>query len=273
MSDATGPQLDADALDLLDAFREQEQIPRALHDRVWDRVAADVTGTGDGDSATPARWARRGAVIGLLAAAAVAVLWWGGRALSLEDGGVSGNQAEYDRSDTPPGGVAEPRQPEQATRKSTGSDTPPAPAVTADEPEPIPQAADETTPTASASTPVARPSRGQPSRRVTSSTPPPSTPAVEPAPVPSDTLAEENRLLGRARAALIAESPEQALTLLREHARRFPDGVLAQERQALRAVALCEAGHEGEGTKAARAFLRAHPQAALARRVRSACPE
>jgi outer membrane protein assembly factor BamD (BamD/ComL family) len=86
-------------------------------------------------------------------------------------------------------------------------------------------------------------------------------------------LAEENRLFARARAALIDEQPEQALARLAEHARRFPEGVLSEERQALRAVALCEAGRDADGDAAAQAFLREHPQAALAQRVRSACLE
>jgi hypothetical protein len=96
---------------------------------------------------------------------------------------------------------------------------------------------------------------------------------VEPAPAPRSTLAEETRILSQARGDLIDGKPEQALVRLGDHARRFPDGMLAEERQALRAVALCEAGRDAEGQTAARSFLREHPHAALAQRVRSACLE
>jgi outer membrane protein assembly factor BamD (BamD/ComL family) len=92
-----------------------------------------------------------------------------------------------------------------------------------------------------------------------------------PEPAPGSTLAEETRLLSRARTDLLEGQPEQALERLGEHARRFPAGLLAEERQALRAVALCEAGHDADGEAAARSFLREHPHAALAQRVRSAC--
>ena len=95
----------------------------------------------------------------------------------------------------------------------------------------------------------------------------------EPAVDPGDDLAEENRLLGRARRALIDEQPARALAQLDEHEQRFPRGVLTEERQALRAIALCEVGREVEGTAAARLFLREHPQAALSHRVRGACLE
>jgi hypothetical protein len=282
MSHATGPRLDTDALDLLDAFRQQEQIPAAVHDRVWDRLADEVA-AGPTSAARSARWARRGAVLGLLAAAAVAVLWLGGRALSADDTDSSSNQAGYDRATPAPEGVAERRDPEGSAATKLGahgdhgadaepsdSTEPSAQPVDAPTPPQTPpsEAAGDADPTPSASTP----SRSKPERRTTA-IPGPTTPTEEPEPAVSDTLAEENRLLSRARAALIAEQPERALTQLAEHARRFADGILAQEREALRAVALCEADRHDEGARAARAFLKAHPQAALARRVRSACLE
>ncbi|MEM9456464.1 MAG: hypothetical protein AAGF11_19945 [Myxococcota bacterium] len=282
MSDANGPQLDADALDLLDAFRDREQIPDAVHDRVWDRVAADiVAGPAEAESASSAHWARRGAVLGLLAAAAVGVLWLGGRGLMPDDVRAPGNQAGYDQVTSSPGGLTTPRDARKSSQDTAGhsaSHSPAAP-LPSEPSEPTSEAQPETE---GVSTLEVQPRPGRataPSResrpsKPRGSTAPRKTPAPsEPEPKPNDTLAEENRLLGRARAALIADEPGRALTLLREHAQRFADGVLTQERRALRAVALCEAGREDEGVAAARSFLRAHPQATLARRVRSACLE
>ena len=274
MSDANGPQLDTEALDLLDAFRHQEQIPEAVHDRVWDRVATDIAaGSPGAEPASSARWARRGAVLGLLAAAAVGVLWLGGRGLVPDDVRAPGNQAGYDRLTTSPGGVTTPRDsrtssPDLAGRSASHSaPMAPTPSEPNPEPEAVPIPEAEPKP-ARATAPRREPSPSKPRGSTSSRT----TPAPS-EPEPGDTLAEENRLLGRARAALIADEPARALALLREHARRFADGVLTQERRALRAVALCEAGREDEGAAAARSFLRAHPQATLARRVRSACLE
>ena len=65
---------------------------------------------------------------------------------------------------------------------------------------------------------------------------------------PVSTLAEEHRLLRAARGALDAD-PNRALALARDHERRFPQGVLSQEReviaiQALRAMGEAEAAKE-----------------------------
>jgi hypothetical protein len=96
-------------------------------------------------------------------------------------------------------------------------------------------------------------------------------PEPEPEPEPADTLAEETRLLGRARVALAESRPKAALSILDEHARRFSAGRLAPERAALRVIALCDAGRHDEGSKAAAAFLATHSGHALASRVRRAC--
>lgn len=106
----------------------------------------------------------------------------------------------------------------------------------------------------------------------------PTAPAAEvpaPAPTPIDELPAETALLRRAQAALAAHtatSPDDALAALDEHARRFPAGTLAEERDATRALALCAAGRITEAQSAARSFLAAHPTSPLAHRVRSACP-
>lgn len=279
MSDAdpTEPELGADALAMLRAYRAEEQIPGEVHDRVWSRVRADV-------EPSAGRWLRYAAVTGLLAAAAVGVLWMGGQLLRAEPQAPA-SQAGYRRGNETPDGTAVVHAPAPTVPRGA------AQAGEREEPGATPEAAVSdgrggATPGAAASdaadgagdrSPRDASSHGTSGRRgipEADRRPTPAEPApTEPAPAPGSTLAEENRLLARARAALIDAKPEQALARLDEHARRFPDGVLSEERQALRAVALCEAGRDTDGDAAANAFLRDHPHAALAQRVRSACLE
>jgi hypothetical protein len=89
-------------------------------------------------------------------------------------------------------------------------------------------------------------------------------------PTPSD-LAEETRLLARARAHLRSAAPQAALAPLDEHARRFPDGQLAEDRMVLRAQALCESGDTDAGRRQAAALQRAFPRSSHLPRVRRAC--
>lgn len=90
---------------------------------------------------------------------------------------------------------------------------------------------------------------------------------------PADSLAAETALLRRAQAALSSGKPRSAFSILREHAQRFPEGVLAEERRALEVVALCDDGQVKRGRKQAKTFLAKHPGSALRERVAAACPE
>jgi hypothetical protein len=100
---------------------------------------------------------------------------------------------------------------------------------------------------------------------------------LQPAPVrdaPAPTrgaLAEETRLLREADAATRAGEPARALSLLAEHARRFPQGVLAEERDVERLLALCAAGRTEEARTAAAELLQTRPRSPLAGRVRGSC--
>ncbi|MBV9947817.1 MAG: hypothetical protein JOZ69_13265 [Myxococcales bacterium] len=98
--------------------------------------------------------------------------------------------------------------------------------------------------------------------------PPPGTVASDPSPAPlarpwsasrpahpsprpaeraaSDALAEEVRLLSRAERLLNDGLAPDALALLGEHERRFPKGVLAEERMAAQVEALCALGRTAD---------------------------
>ncbi len=95
--------------------------------------------------------------------------------------------------------------------------------------------------------------------------------AAEAPALTDDTLDSELALLRAAQAALREKNDRRALTLVDEHTRRFPNGVLAEERAAARIFALCGLGRTDEGMRAGAAFLAAHPSSPEAARVRAAC--
>jgi len=84
----------------------------------------------------------------------------------------------------------------------------------------------------------------------------------------TDRLAQEVALLSRATSALRAGHAADALALLNEHQRKFPKGVLSEERRAAKAQALCSLGRQTEG----RAELaRLAPRSPAAVRAQQAC--
>ncbi len=86
------------------------------------------------------------------------------------------------------------------------------------------------------------------------------------------TLTEELALLRDAQRAMQADHPHDALSRLDDHARRFPSGVLEEEREAARVLALCRADRADEARALAERFLRERPSSPHRARVRAACP-
>jgi hypothetical protein len=72
-------------------------------------------------------------------------------------------------------------------------------------------------------------------------------PVVAAQPLQQDRTAQEVALLARATRELRAGHAGKALKALDEHARRFPNGVLSEERRSARAQALCALGRRSEG--------------------------
>ena len=87
-----------------------------------------------------------------------------------------------------------------------------------------------------------------------------------------DHLAREVALLSRASSELLAARPAAALQALDEHARRFPDGVLSQERAAARARALCALGRTKEGQAELAKLTPGSPHAARAAKACASAP-
>jgi hypothetical protein len=85
------------------------------------------------------------------------------------------------------------------------------------------------------------------------------------------TLEQELPILQSAQEALRAGDTDRALAVLESHARRFPDGMLAPERRAVHAMAVCRKVGRSAGLAEAEAFLRDAPFSPLAPRVRAVC--
>jgi hypothetical protein len=83
-------------------------------------------------------------------------------------------------------------------------------------------------------------------------------------------LAAEQRLLDAARAALSSGNAKAGLGPLGQHASRFPNGELAEEREALWVRVLVAAGHDDEAQVHATTFSRRFPSSLFAPVVDSA---
>jgi hypothetical protein len=84
-------------------------------------------------------------------------------------------------------------------------------------------------------------------------------------------IKEELELVRAAQQALNRGEPEAALALLAQHARKFPSGVLFEDREASRVFALCRLGNVAGARAAADAFIRRAPRSPFLDRVRAAC--
>jgi len=86
--------------------------------------------------------------------------------------------------------------------------------------------------------------------------------------VPQESYAAELRLLERAQSEYTSQDFPDALMLVAEHARRFPNGRMAEEREALRVRSLAGAGRSGEARRALSTFAEHFPHSALLPRLR-----
>ncbi len=77
----------------------------------------------------------------------------------------------------------------------------------------------------------------------------------------------ETQLIGRAQ-VLIHTHPQQALRLCEEHARRYPNGMLAQEREVLMVEALKRTGRDREAAEASEQLLQTNPDTAHRNKIK-----
>jgi hypothetical protein len=90
--------------------------------------------------------------------------------------------------------------------------------------------------------------------------------AVERAKAPAVDEPSEGELLRRAYAASTTD-PRRALALTAEHARRFPSGMLAEEREVITIEALARLGRADAARARAATFFAAHPGSAYRPRI------
>lgn len=88
-------------------------------------------------------------------------------------------------------------------------------------------------------------------------------------PIPAETLRAERLLIDAARAAL-SRDPSTSLAPLEEHAARFPNGQLAEEREALRIQALVSTNDGPGARQRMSAFERDFPSSPLRQVLRAA---
>ena len=79
----------------------------------------------------------------------------------------------------------------------------------------------------------------------------------------ADTRTAESALLQHARTALASGDPSKALSILEDHAQSYAAGLLVEERDGLRVVALARAGRTDEARASAAAFAARYPHSLL----------
>jgi hypothetical protein len=121
----------------------------------------------------------------------------------------------------------------------------PHPTVTA----PVPAPAPATTPAAECEAPI--PPAPRPARALS----------------PQESYAAELALLQRAQSAYAATEFSLALALVADHGRRFPNGRLTEEREALRIRSWAGAGRREDATRAATSFAHRFPRSVLLPRL------
>ncbi|EDM76536.1 hypothetical protein PPSIR1_23314 [Plesiocystis pacifica SIR-1] len=155
----------------------------------------------------------------------------------------------------------------------------PSPARSARAEAPPPATAPALTPTeapvdaAPSSQPVADESERPPASvhgNAKASTPPRTAPEDSGTSANADAVAAELALIEAARAA---EGPRAVIERLEAHAREFPEGLLADERELLWTLADCERGQLDAATTRARSFIERRPSSPLVDRMLHACPE
>lgn len=288
--------LGRDAKNLIDLARDGDEPTVADRTRLRQQLAlrigvAAATGTGAAlatktTAAAAAKSVATGAAVASSTAGAGAVAsttWVAGASLAtkfvatvLVAGAVTGGAALFTRGEQGARAPSSPQAPTAVTAlASTASQAGanPAPAFVA----PGPTVAEAVTPTMETSAPVAQ-AVPKPIARVASlEQAPPLTEAARPvttqvvAPKSPSTLDQETRLLRSAQVALDSGDAALALSLLGEHARTFPTGMLSEERRAQRIFALCSARRDTEARAEAQRFVTESPRSPLLPRVRESC--
>jgi type IV secretory pathway VirB10-like protein len=235
-------ELGDDARAFLAQARGAHDAPAGAKERVRGGLAAALSAAssaGEGARGPRARASLRGE--SWIAAAKVVV------AVALVGGGAA---LVFGRAKT----AHEPTSPAPTASAEVVASPPPSPAIP--EPAILPEAPAPSAPSAAVAVPA----------------PPPRASASPPARANTDqSVAAEVALLRKVSASLRAGDAKGALAGVDEHARRFPNGALAEERDMERIVALCKLGRRDEAEQATKLFSTAYPTSSHEARIRAAC--
>jgi hypothetical protein len=86
-----------------------------------------------------------------------------------------------------------------------------------------------------------------------------------------NTFEQELRLINSARESLDHGQNSHAATLLHQHARLFPQGIFAGEREALRTIGACRTADAAQRAVLLAGFSRTYPRSPYVDRVKHAC--
>jgi hypothetical protein len=236
---------------LLAAFRDERGPGSLAEDRLWARLRADIEGTPRQRSRQRSTWIV--AAFACAAAAVVVIAWPEPRVLDAQSSEAP-SLLPHERDGGSEGDVAQASAPRASTREA-----------------PLPVDAEADAP-ADAPADVVAPDAVEPakSRAPRSKHRAPREPAESAPPVEQDSLAAETQLLRRARASLSRGNFEQALAVLAEYEREHPNGLLAEEADAVLTIAKCRST-PSQGADLARSFAARHGGSLFRAQVQAAC--
>jgi hypothetical protein len=238
---------------LLAAFRDERGPGSMAEDRLWARLATDIEKRSRPRSRQRSTW-----IVAAFAAAAAAVViiaWPEPRVLDAQ-GSEAPSLLPHERDSGSGGDVAQPSAPRTSTREA-----------------PLPVNAEASTPgDTDAPVNLVAPDAAEPVRKRAprSSRRPPREATESPPLVEQDSLAAETQLLRRARAALSRGNPQRALAVLAEYEREHPNGLLAEEADAVLTIAKCRST-PSQGAQLARSFSARNGGSLFRAQVQAAC--
>lgn len=261
-----------------EAYRHRESPSAEARSELWEalgeRIAQGDAGPSlrtDEPEPAPSRSYRGVAIVFGLAAAGL-LLWIGadlGGVLTRSEVQQSGSQASDFAVRSSVENEVVPREVE---RKESATTTRRAPVTPLPSPEPEaieePPEAEVENPSPEEEPVAAPPKVRSSAKRSSARTTPPETPVQAPEP---SSIIEEAALLRRARGAMKRGDSEQALELVRSHAKRFPQGALGPERGMLEIDVLCALDRVPEARKAASRYARSYPDSGWNARIARSC--
>lgn len=228
----------ADAKQVLAAYRRARVVDPAVHARVRGRVAGSL----DARMRTETNRIGRAIAVGLFAAAVIVLLILAGVV------GSRTSERELGRAPSAAQRDVSPKVEHPAYTTTPPAELPASPTVV--------ERPDDSAPPIDSPGP---PSRGSSPDRV-----------AEPAAVDTE-LQRELELLREAKAQRDAGDTAKSLARLAAHARAFPTGQLAEERDAIAIEIRCKTAERPRARRDLEAFASAHPFSTHLARIRRAC--